>query len=155
MIHNETSLNNISPGPAYTFRDTRNYIITDAKHTHLIVDCQTLDHHPLNFSDHLPLSITLSFSSITTSTLRSKPTLNWCVASTDGSAEAYAKCVDDIVRPYLGKAYTSLDNDIKQVSTSTFKLPYQSSLLSGQKGAKKRFPNNPELKDLSIRCQQA
>ena len=103
------SLNSISSGPAYTFfrgetLSITDYIITDARHAHLTIQCQTYDHHPLNFSDHLPLSLTLSIMSNSNSTLstsRSKPRLNWHAASADGSAEAYAKCVDEIVRPYL------------------------------------------------------
>ena len=117
------SLNSISSGPAYTcFRgetlSITDYIITDARHVHLTIQCQTFDHHPLNFSDHLPLSLTLSIMSNSNSTLstsRSKPRLNWHAASADGSAEAYAKCVDEIVQPYLCRTYNSiysLDKDI-------------------------------------------
>lgn len=136
-------------------------LTTDAKHAHLIVDCQTYDHHPLKFSDHLPLSLTLSLSSSTSSTFcssQSRPRLNWRAASTNGSAEAYAKCVDDIVWPYLNKTYnsiSSLDDDIQQVSTSIFQAALSIIPTQRPKKCKKRFSDNPELKDLSFRCKQA
>ena len=72
MVHNNdliiTSQSSLSSGPSYTsFREdvriTTDYILTDARHAPLVVSCETSDHHPLNFSDHLPLSLTLSLTS--------------------------------------------------------------------------------------------
>ena len=152
MIYFIPSLNSISSGPAYTFfrgetLSITDYIITDARHAHLTIQCQTYDHHPLNFSDHLPLSLTLSIMSNSNSTLstsRSKPRLNWHAASADGSAEAYAKCVDEIVRPYLCRTYNSiysLDKDILEVSIPHFfKLPHQLFPHGSSKSARNNSP---------------
>ena len=160
-----TSLSSMSSGPAYTFfrgdtYTTTDYIITDAKHAHLITQCQTLVHNALNFSDHLPLSLNMSLTSNTSSTnsTSSKLRLNWRAALEDGSAETYAKCVDNIVCPYLGKTYnsiSSLDEDICQVSTSILQAAQSIIPKQKPKKRKKRFSNNPELKSLSIKCKHA
>ena len=48
-----TSLCSLSSGPSYTYfrgdiHTTTDYIISDARHAHLAIRCETHDHHPLN-----------------------------------------------------------------------------------------------------------
>ena len=52
---------NLSNGPNYTFfssanRTTVNYIITDASLASTVCECHVHSHHPLNLSDHLPIT---------------------------------------------------------------------------------------------------
>ncbi len=82
MMHNNIndlfflSLGNAASGPLYTFfREdtvtTTDYVVVDAVHAPLVSTCTTLDLHPLNSSDHLPISLVLS--------LPNEP--NWCLPS--------------------------------------------------------------------------
>ena len=60
---------------------TTDYIIIDARHAPLAVRCETYDHHSLNFSDHLPLSLTLSLiPTANPITMHSQPRFNWQAA---------------------------------------------------------------------------
>ena len=121
-----TSLSNMSSGPLYTYFSgeictTTDYIIMNARHACLATTCKTHDHHPLNFSDHLPLSLTMSITPIASRNTQCSLRLNWQEAATDGSVQVYATRVNEIICPYLGKSYdsiSSLEEDICHVSTS-------------------------------------
>lgn len=152
-----TSLSGMSSGPLYTYFSgeicpTTDYIIMNARHACLATTCKTHDHHPLNFSDHLPNSLTISITSSAFATSRNtqcRPRLNWEDAFADGSVQAYASRVNEIIRPYLGKSYdsiSSLEEDICHVSTSI--LHAASSLIPTRKAKKdkKKFSSDPELK---------
>ena len=164
--NNDTSLCSLSSGPSYTYfrgdiHTTTDYIISDARHAHLAIRCETHDHHPLNFSDHLPLSLTLSLTptaNAAPSTTRSQPRLHWRAASEEGSVEAYATRVDEIVRPHLGKTYnsiSSLDEEVRHVSASIVHAASSIIPTCKPKKDKKRFSTDPELRDLSTRCKSA
>ena len=142
--------------PLYT-----DYIISDARHAQLAIRCETHDHHPLNFSDHLPLSLTLSLTptaNAAPSTTRSQPRLNWRAASEEGSVEAYGTRVDEIVRPHLGKTYNSISSlyeEVRHVSASIVHAASSIIPTRKPKKGKKRFSTDPELRDLSTRCKSA
>ena len=158
-----TSLSNMSSGPLYTYFSgeiciTTDYIIMNARHACLATTCKTHDHHPLNFSDHLPLSLTMSITPIASRNTQCSLRLNWQEAATDGSVQVYATRVNEIIRPYLGKSYdsiSSLEEDICHVSTSI--LHATSCIIPTQKSrkGKKHFSSDPELRDLSKRCKHA
>ena len=70
-----------------------------------------LDHHPLNFSDHLPLMMSLSICPSTNP--RVSPTyrrLNWKRAYHDGSVDMYTFKVNNLITPFVNKVYSSADN---------------------------------------------
>jgi len=76
-----TSLSSLSTGPSYTYfkEDTQtitDYIIMDAIHVPMTMDCQIYNHHPLNSSDHLPLSLTISLAPTVSSAIVQHRT-NW------------------------------------------------------------------------------
>ena len=130
----------------------------NSRHACLATTCKTHDHHPLNFSDHLPLSLTMSITPIASRNTQCSLRLNWQEAATDGSVQVYAIRVNEIIRPYLGKSYdsiSSLEEDICHVSTSI--LHAASCIIPTQKSrkGKKHFSSDPELRDLSKRCKQA
>ena len=62
------STSSFSNGPNYTFffganRTTVDYIITDASLASTMCECRVHSHHPLNLSDHLPITISLQLTS--------------------------------------------------------------------------------------------
>ena len=131
MVHNNdlfiSSLSNLSSGPPYTYfredtQTTTNYTIIDARHAPLAIRCETYDHHPLNFSSHLPLSLTLSLKpTADPTTTCSQPRLNWWGAVEDRSIEACVSAMDAIIRPHFGKSYnliSSLDEEVHLMSAS-------------------------------------
>ena len=67
FVHSPSSL---SKGPSHTFfscinKSTVDYIITDMSLAPVLSECQVHCHHPLNLSDHLPISLSLQLSSST------------------------------------------------------------------------------------------
>ena len=161
-----TSLSNVTSGPAYTYfngntRTTTDYIIMNASYACLVLACEIHDHHPLNFSDHLPLSLTLSTTPTESETSKStncRPRLNWQAASADGSIQAYVTHVNNIIRPHLGKAYnsiSSIEEEICSVSTSILHAAMSTIPKQKQKKNKKLFTSNPELRDLSKKSKSA
>ena len=125
LVHNNdmyiTSLSNISTYFRDNVQTTTDYIIADAIHAPQVSCCYTHDTHPLNSSDHLPLSVTLSLSPTFNPHTSSQPKLNWSTGEDDGSTLAYAAAVSEIIRPILGKSYsliTDLDTEICQVTNA-------------------------------------
>ena len=166
MIYNNdlfiTSLSSLSTGPSYTYfkEDTQtitDYIIMDAIHAPLAMDCQIYDHHPLNSSDHLPLSLTISLAP-TVSSARVQCRMNWSAAVKDRLIEAYATAVGEIVRPLLGRAYkstSSLNDEVCQVSAAIVQAALSTTPVRKQGKGKKCFSNDPELRKLSSKCKTA
>ena len=111
-----SSLSNNTSGPCYTYfsgdtRTTTDYFIVDACLAQFIQKSAVLDHHPLNFSDHLPLMMSLSICPSTNP--RVSPTyrrLNWKHASTDGSVDMYTSTFNNLITPFVNKVYSSTDN---------------------------------------------
>ena len=124
--------------------------------SYLATRCGTHDHHPLNFSDLLLLSLSLSLLPTANAVPRSQPRLNWRAALEDGSVKVYATCVDEIIWPHLGKTYnsiSSLDEDVRRVLASIVQAASSIIPTHKPKKGKKRFSNDPELRDLSLRCK--
>ena len=153
-----TSLSNITSGPLYTYFidntcTTTDYTITNASYACLVLACEIHDHHPLNFSDHLPLSFTLSTTPTENKTSKSTnctPRLNWQAASADGSIQAYVVLVNNIIRPHLGKTYNSISSikeEICNVSSSILQAAMSTILKQRPKRNKKLFTSNPELRN--------
>ena len=121
------------------------------------IHCQIYDHHPLNSSDHLPLSLTLSFAPTVRPT-RAQPRPNRSAAINDGLTEAYATAVGEIVRPLLGQTYVStslLDEEVHHVSAVILQAASSTIPTRKQKKGKKHFSNDPTLGKLSIKGKAA
>ena len=92
------SLCSISSGPSYTFfggaqHTTVDYCLLDNHAAHILQECVTLDHHPLNLSDHLPLSVCLDLTTLVQNKPPRSPKTNWKRAISDGSIEGYQQQV--------------------------------------------------------------
>ena len=93
------SCSSIATGPKYTYFSgqtitTVDYILISPELAPSVNFCTTLDHAPLNVSDHLPISI--SVCTPYTNSLHCEPshsTISWSKASEDGSIEHYSRQV--------------------------------------------------------------
>ena len=72
------------------------------------ISCVTLEDHPLNTSNHLPVTCLSHFRSPTTPAFPSQ-TLNWVEGEVSLCTTRYANCSDNIAHPFLGKYYTSIE----------------------------------------------
>ena len=153
-----TSLSDISSGSSYTYfrgdtHTTTDYIIMNASYAYLVMTCKIHDHHPLNFSDHLPLSVTLKTiptKSATSRNAQSRPRLNWQAASVDGSLQVYATKVNEIIRPTLMSIdcrYLSQGRILNRNLCLDGARCFDNHSDSEAKKGKKLFSNDPELRD--------
>ena len=62
--------------------------------------------HPLNYSDHLPLSVHLTITALCNSLTSNSTRLNCKAACDDGSTTAYMAVIEEMVRPLLGRPYS-------------------------------------------------
>ena len=69
------------------------YCLLDNHAAHILQECVTLDHHPLNLSDHLPLSVCLDLTTLVQNKPPRSPKTNWKRAISDGSIEGYQQQV--------------------------------------------------------------
>ena len=76
-----------------------------------ISSCVTLEDHPLNTSDHLATLCSLDLAHVRHAVSPAFPSqpLDWPQASETAATTQYAKTCDDIVRPLLGKNYSSIE----------------------------------------------
>ena len=98
------SLSQISSGPSYTFfigdhRTTVDDCLLDSWGAHLVGSCHTIEHHSLNISDRLHLSIHFDFNSIIFDRInKGHAGLNWRKARNDGYINGYSQRVHDEIR---------------------------------------------------------
>ena len=89
------SLSHIAIGPACTYfsgnhHTTVDYCLLDSWGTHLVMSCQTIKHHLLNFFDRVPLSVHLDLNPMRDDrTSKARIGLNWRKARSDGSINVY------------------------------------------------------------------
>ena len=117
------SCSNITSGPNYTYfsgssKSTVDYIFLDAAFSSNVQSCEIRNHHPLNLSDHLPITLTIS-SEFETKLFPSSPAaVNWSKAILDGSVKFYASRVHSEISPLLDISPISvgdLDREIQSV----------------------------------------
>ena len=83
------SLSGMACGPLYTYSNadihtTVDYCIVDSAAAHLIDRCRVLDNHPLDLSDHIPISVSLNKELISCHRPTPQIRLDWRKANTDG-----------------------------------------------------------------------
>ena len=117
-----TSQSSLCHGPSYTYfsanySSTLDYIICDVSLTDNLINCFTYPTHPLNLSDHLPISLTLDLPN--TPSTSSQPELprriNWQGALDSGVISIYQ---DAALRPLLcmeGQSIVELNEEILRV----------------------------------------
>ena len=103
----------IAKGPGYTFFNTNrktvvDYILISTSISHSITEFHTHDHHDLNFSDHLPISVLLKAESLSAPALKGNLKVNWRKSVVDGLIADYAHNVCQDVRPLLSYHFQSL-----------------------------------------------
>ena len=108
------STSSLSNGPKYTFfsganRTTVDYIITDASLASTMCECLVHSHHPLNLSDHLPITISLQLSSF----LESPPpctNINWAKSINSVGILAYVQEISSVITPFLASTPYQFQN---------------------------------------------
>ena len=101
-----TSSSCIAKGPGYTFfngdwKTIVDYILLSTSISHAIAECYTHEHHDLNFSDHLPLSVLLRAEYLSALQESSNLKVNWRKSVDDGLIPAYVQNVSHSVLPLL------------------------------------------------------
>ena len=145
----------VSTGPSYTFHSggtfsTIDYILTNKASTDLLDKCKGIPDHPLNVSDHLPLSISLQVSSLKGKCTSPTPKIHWEKAVTTGAISAYEQYVNDFISPLLGSScddLAQLEQEVLSVSEAICKCAY--SLLpkcSSNRRPRRDFYNDGHLK---------
>ena len=125
------SLGCLASGPIHTFQSGMNattidYVIVNQDAMRGVLSCSTLEDHPLNTSDHLPIRCTVDTTHLRYPTSPAFPfqPLNWTGGEKSLQTLLYAKATDDIVRPLLNKDFHSIeeiDYEIEQVCQEVIK----------------------------------
>ena len=117
------SQSHLARGPVHTYHcssvsTTVDYVLGNLPLSTGLLACDTLEDHPLNTSDHLPIVTKLDFKPLLSSTKVSSrcPPLDWARSLSDGSANTYATLSDDLVRPLMDKDYSSIEELEKDIS---------------------------------------
>ena len=101
-------------GPGYTFFSsnsfsTLDYILTDSSLVGQGSSCGVHQHHPLNLSDHLPVSIVIAFK---TSTLPPLPvptkSINWTRAIENRDIDYFAAEVSSVIWPFIDTSHQGI-----------------------------------------------
>ena len=124
--HYAASLVDAAKGPVYTFSNgnrfsTVDYCFIDSWAAHIVADCEVLDHHPLNLSDHLAIKLSINCQpQLLTNSDQKYPSLNWSKAQTHCCFSQYQACVSSNLSPILNQASDNYDvsdveNEIQNV----------------------------------------
>ena len=106
-----------SQGP---FQTTVDYVLSNPSCSFLISSCCTHEEHPLNTSDHLPVTTSLSVHKQTMPLTNNDPTrINWRKAIATGDVAEYKKVVEQKIAPLIGKTY----NDPEEVNADLITVP--------------------------------
>ena len=116
----------LSAGPSYTYASGGHftmvdYLIMNQDGSRGVSSCSVTEEHPLNTSDHLPVSCSLDISHLRSEPATTFPTssLDWAKAGRSREVMLlYSKATDDIVRPLMEKDYScidDLDQDVQHV----------------------------------------
>ena len=114
----------ISTGPQYTFfsglkRTVVDYIMMDASLCSSVENCFTHQHHAFNFSDHLPISISINVKVAKEAPIPSQLKINWVKATEDDTLHVHIQDVSARIQPLLSAEFQTtaeLDNQISHVA---------------------------------------
>ena len=129
--HAQGVFSQIASGPSYTYfggdhRTTVDYCLFDSWGAHLVGSCQTIEHHSLNFSDHLPLSIHVDLNPIRHDrTSKGHAGLNWRKARNDGCINDYSQRIHDEIRNlYVDDSPPTCSDEMEKEIERVTTLPY-------------------------------
>ena len=121
------SLSGCASGPNYTFHSggnfsTVDYIFTDVEASSEIEKCWTHEEHPLNLSDHLPVTVILSGGGAVQQTQDSDHgiKIDWTKADMNGVCSMFQEAMRDRLSPFIGKFWSDvnqLNDEIQHVSS--------------------------------------
>ena len=99
------------------------YVLGNLARTPSLTSCVISEDHPLNTSDYVPIFTCLNMNvfKLSQPSHNTIPHLCWEHSVNDGSVMLYAFRCDDLMRPFMNKDYSSieqLDNDISYVCKS-------------------------------------
>ena len=114
------STSSLSNGPNYTFfsganRTTDDCIITDTSLASTMCECRVHSHHPLNLSDHLPITISLLLSSFLESPSPPCMKINWAKSINSVGIQAYVQEISSVI-------YHSISSQVPPHISITTKL---------------------------------
>ena len=120
------SMGALASGPSYTYcsgeaRTTVDYILMDVDSASMMDSCCTHPFEDLNTSDHLPLSVSLSYGASTGSDDKSAfpKKIDWAEARKNGSLEAFTAEVQTRLEPLFMEVYDNtndINGEIEQVA---------------------------------------
>ena len=136
---------------------TTDYIITNAVSAPLVSNSLVHNHHPLNSSDHLPLSLSINLSAEVNCEPPVSKCLDWQSGSRDGFISHYATCINGLLIRLIKKKYASISEleEICFVSKNILDAASSTIPIFKAKKPRKRFVQDPELNDLSRKCKEA
>ena len=154
------SLCSISSGPSYTYfsgahHTTVDYCLLDNHDAHILQDCVTLDHHPLNLSDHLPVSTCLDLTSLVQNKPLRNPKINWKRANLDGSIARYQQhVISDLLTHHnscdlsMAEKSVQLDHEIQSSAEAIVQAAQHSLPFLRPRRQKKKYVNDASLHEM-------
>ena len=152
------SLCHTSSGPSYTFfngehHTTVDYCLLDSHAAYVLQECTTLDHHPLNLSDHLPVAAHLDLTSLTQNKPTTPPKINWKRATLDGSITIYQQRVNTELSHFStcccdsssAERSAHLDQEIRSGAAAILKAAQSSLPTFKTRRRKKKYINDASL----------
>ncbi len=123
-LHNlfVVSLSSVVSGPQYTFfsgnsQTMVDYILLESSNASQVKGCHVHQHHPLNLSDHLPVSVSLELNSMANPTPTNHPkAVNWSLAIERGDVHAYAQEISSVISPLLHTSHQSISELYDEVT---------------------------------------
>ena len=88
------------------------FVISNSDAFRGLTTCLTVDEHPLNTSDHLPISYVLDLTHVRDPPKSAIPSdsLDWSKAVEEGKILEYSQATDNAVRSLLNKDYSSVED---------------------------------------------
>ena len=128
-----------------------NYILTESSLVGQVISCLVHQHHPLNLSDHLPISMTIALhtSASLRSSVRTRP-INWARAVENGDVHGFAEQVAPLTSPFVHATHQSIHELQWEITYITKGIIDAATRCLPHKKAKKKrsFVKYDQLKDL-------
>ena len=108
------SVSSLATGRLHTYSHAGNfttvdYYLIDHVLAYVTNSCNVHEEHPLNLSDHLPISISLNLQMVTSCVLpHTQPQLNLKRAASDGSIKVYQSELSHHIAPFLSRSLSTI-----------------------------------------------
>ena len=158
------SVSSLATGPLHTYSHAGNFTTVD----YYLIDhvlvyatnfCNIHEQHPLNLSDHLPISISLNLQmGISCEPAYIQPRPNWRKAASDGSIKVYQSELSRHIAPSLSRPLTCIEeveDEIKIVTDIMHKAANSSLPHRTRRDNKKLFIHDNSLKEMCRDSKEA